>query len=817
MPARKTGLLETRAVSVCRRRIWAAREGSPVRLLLEGERGVGKQSSVIQALQDHPFRNEIVILRGAADQFRAPFSPLIEAFTNFIQEHAGDTAVRRVALEVARDLSGVKSWPVSNSRQTKALPPEAGYGYPPSEAADLVFRIFKAIRLIGDLSHPILVFFDVNRYDSSTLSLLLKLARRTDVDVSYILTSDLPEESEKDAYLSFTAELTSRLNFSRIVFSRFTLDETHAFLDHALGAGAAGEFQVQALHKKTGGNPLFLRELLEHLEDEGYVVEKNGKRELLDTFMSATLPANIRNLIDLKLRTLPAELREIIEIASVIGNTFNHQPISETLNLEQLLVLGRLRRLELAHRLVEQMESAHRFSLEVIRDTVYESLGSAITREHHLMLARYFERHREHPDVHYLLFHHYDRAKIQEKARENLIRSAYAARNQLSHEEAAYRFHLAKSYGLRSVDASLEKQYDLTLEEAISYFLAGDFGKALKLLEEVSSSTNLPLRARSLLYTALSEYLLDRPEKAIVILGELFEGFAAALDKSEILKARLTRASVLYALGLWDEGKSEFLECLRESRHRDAICVADVVKRGNMFFYPELALGKLRQAEKWLADRNDLPLRWEIHHNIGCNYLLMGDLDRAEIYLREALERFDSMGTYKVSYSINNLGLVEMFRGNYDAARNHFRRVQEVARVDFDRMTAICHIGILTCLCGETEAAIPILERLRDEASSMSEMILVDLIFHNLAWAYSLAGRREEAMNALLSSPPTPKNLWSEFRIARRQRMLANLSGTNVAAETDSAETQRLARTGRLDSWSFKRLDYEVNDLWFWE
>lgn len=810
MPARRTGLLETKAVSLSRKLIWTAREGSPIRILLEGERGVGKQSTVLHALRGHPQRNEIVILQGAGDQFRAPFSPLIEAFTSPMPDR--DAAVRQIAFEVAQSLSGITSYPWGNIPQVQPPFSEAGPGYPPSEAADLVFRIFKALRVIGDLSHPVLVLFDVNRYDSSTLSLLLKLARRADVDASYILTSDLPGESERDAYLSFTTELTSRFGFTRVNFPRFNLAETRAFLDLVIGEGAINEAQTQILHTKTGGNPLFLRELIEHLEDEGYIIEKTGSRELIDAFMSAALPESIRSLIDLKLRNLPQELREILDIAAVIGNTFNHEPISETLNLQQLLVLGRLRRLETIHKIVEQMEKLHRFSLEAIRDTVYESLGSAITREHHLMLARYFERHKDHPDAYYLLFHHYDKAKIPDKAHENLVRSAYAARNQLSHEEAAYRFNLARSCNVRSATNTQEM---LGLEAAISHFLAGDFDKALSTLKEMLPIKDPKLKARSLLYAALSEYLIDRPDLAIVTLDDLFDGLSAALDEAERLRARLTKSSVLYALGLWDEAKREFIECIRDARRCDVACVADVIKRGNMFFYPELALGKLCQAEHWLERRNDLPLRWELHHNIGGNYLLIGDLGRAETHFRTALERFDSMGTYRVVYPINNLGLVHMFRGNYHEAREFFQRMKAIARVDFDRMTAICHLSILDCLRGQVESAIPDLERLRTEASQMSETILVDLVFHNLAWAYSRSGRRDDALACLASSPPTPKNLWSDFRTARRQRMMSELTGAE--SQIGQAETAYLHRTGRLDSWSFKQLDYEVNDLWFWE
>jgi len=814
-------IVKTEALEAVTRHLTSIRRNASARLILEGERGLGKRTAIEHALGKHRAAAELVVLRGSADQFRSPLAPLAEAFSCLLQYNSHNDHVLRAAGRVTTELAQLV--PFFSTLGGKVQDLFQGYlspnaAFPILEAGDLIFRLQKVLRAIALEFHPVLIFSDIDQYDHSTLSIIGQLARKEGLDCSFILTCDpyAIELLSREQFGSFQSVLTSDLLFRKLKFSRFSLEQSEHFVGGVLGRGAASRAQIASIHKRSGGNPLFLRELLAHLAEEGHISGGSGNRKLHDTYQAAALPDSIWGLINIKLSRLPQELRTVIDLASVLGVEFNSEPISESLQLSHLFVLDRLRKLEIGYNLIEQMANSHRFSLEAIREAVYESLGPALAREHHLLLARYFERHPESPDIDYLLFYHYRRAIFPEQALEHLVRSAHSARSRLSYEEAAHRFRLAHELMVQLRGASDQNADGLRLEEGIAYFEAGDFPLAVARLTELTSlSRGCGIHATSLLYQSLAQYMLDEPAAARLTLDALFSHGLSTLSIDLRHRALMTKASVLYALGCWEEARRVYLRFIKEVPLGADILMADAVKRVNIFYLPELALPLLKKAQARIETRRHLPLYWEIHHNIGSNYLLLGELRSAEVYFRQALAEFDRMGTYRITYPLNNLGLVKLFQGDFDQAKELFEQVKAIARVDFDRMSAICHLAVIDCLSGQPENAIPNLEMLCEKTHGMSEAILVELIFHNLAWAYSLAGDYEKALQCFQTSPDVAKDLWSDFRSARRARMVANLVrkiGTEVGYD-DSI----LDRTGRRDSWSFKKLDYEVNDIWCWE
>ncbi len=818
--------VRTEALQTVARNLSVATRDNPVRILLEGERGTGKLTAINYGLSLYSNQQELLVLRGGPDQFRSPFSPLAEAFSGLLERNARNDRLLRTAADVTADLMRLVPFFSTLGGKIRdlynAVVPDRAY--PLNQTSDLIFRIQKVVRSISRHSHLVLVFSDFHQFDSSTLSILSQLVRLDSHSCSFLFTFDpfsLPQDPASDApaLLRFQSELLTGFDFVKVRFTSFSLEETGAFIDNQLGDGAATVQQVDSLYRRSGGNPLFLRELLSHLASEGHILDVSRRKVLADSYTEATLPESIKALIEARLARLSPELRSTIDFASVIGIEFRSQPLSEGLQLAQLLVLERLRRLERVHNLIQEMANTHRFSLEAIRDAVYESLGNALAREHHLTLARYFAQHPEYPDVDYLLFFHFSRAGLRDEAIGHLIRSAEIARSQLSHEEAAHRFRLARELREITPGRSAASLALLTLEEAAARYDAGQFAESATMLRALKSSNrDTSISGRILLDLALSEYLLDRPREANLLLSELLSTASNGLDEKSMLRALLTKSSVLYALGSWDLARSTFLSCTRELPKHDDIRVADVLKRVNMFYLPELAEHFLFEAKERLARQKDNPLFWEIHHNIGTNYLLKGELALASEYLQEALRQFESMGTYRVSYPLNNAGLIALLEGDHDVARTIFNKITALPVPQFDRLSARCHAALLDCLEGNPEKAIPLLETLYEEARHLSEVILWDIIGHDLAWAYRLAGRFRESVELLKASPPIPKDLWSDFRIERRRRMKSEMEQALDCKASDIGGNPHAPQvSGRSDAWRFKLLEFEVNDLWFWE
>src|SRR5262249_30753022 len=125
-----------------------------------------------------------------------------------------------------------------------------------------------------------------------------------------------------------------------------------------------------------------------------------------------------------------------------------------------------------------------------------------------------------------------------------------------------------------------------------------------------------------------------------------------------LLEKKMTKAAVLYAVGRWDEGRVTYLRLITEVPRGAEALKADAVKRINMIYSTELVLPLLRKQQDLIIEKRHLPLYWEVHHNIGANYLLLCELDTAETYFQDALGEFYKIGTFFFKYSLNHLGLI---------------------------------------------------------------------------------------------------------------------------------------------------------------
>jgi tetratricopeptide (TPR) repeat protein len=80
-----------------------------------------------------------------------------------------------------------------------------------------------------------------------------------------------------------------------------------------------------ALCERTDGNPLFLVTLVEHLIARGAIVQRAGQWHAADTLRDelTSVPEGVRRLIEQQLQRLPADDRELLEAASLVGNEFS--------------------------------------------------------------------------------------------------------------------------------------------------------------------------------------------------------------------------------------------------------------------------------------------------------------------------------------------------------------------------------------------------------------------------------------------------------------------------------------------------------------
>ena len=159
-----------------------------------------------------------------------------------------------------------------------------------------------------------------------------------------------------------------------------TPDALAELAEHIAGPDAANPDHVAELHRRTGGNPFFARELLA-LGDSG-----SGSASW------QALPSGVRAVIDRRLAHLPNDCVDLLGMAAVVGTTLRIDDLAVMAALDESVVRERL---EPAMRAgivtVDRTDPAGlRFTHDLFRETIHDSQPATVRARAHAAAAEVF-------------------------------------------------------------------------------------------------------------------------------------------------------------------------------------------------------------------------------------------------------------------------------------------------------------------------------------------------------------------------------------------------------------------------------------------
>jgi DNA-binding winged helix-turn-helix (wHTH) protein len=184
---------------------------------------------------------------------------------------------------------------------------------------------------------PILIWLDdLHWADPPSLVLLRHLAAALRGARALLVATVRPDDREATPELAAAlAELGRAALCVRHRLEGFSEDETGRFLE-ARGHGVPRRLASQ-LHRRTGGNPFFLRQAVEWLE----------QRRLFDAAalgarIEIEIPPAVRDVLEGRLAQLSASCREVLGVAALAGREFAVPLVARAAGLERAELLFRL-------------------------------------------------------------------------------------------------------------------------------------------------------------------------------------------------------------------------------------------------------------------------------------------------------------------------------------------------------------------------------------------------------------------------------------------------------------------------------------------
>ena len=355
-------------------------------VMLAGEPGIGKTRIARELVREAAGRGARVLWGRCYEREGAPpYWPWLQAIRSYVdgcdpvelraQLGAGAMAVGEVVPEVARCLGDVEP--------AAPLPDEKQARFRLLDSLASFLKRAAAVRPI------VLVLEDLDAADAGSLGLLEFVAQDLGDARLLVVGAYRDVDLARGHPLARTlAELRREHLVERLPLRGLSEPDVATYVEASVG-GAPPEL-VAMVHRRTEGNPLFVREFVELLAREGRLTPET-LREQRD--WSVGVPEGLREVIGLRLDRLPPRCNDVLRLASVIGREFRHEQLAKVGDWSENELLVAVEE-ALAARIVEELPAspgAYRFTHALFQETLAMELSTTRRIRLHARIASALE------------------------------------------------------------------------------------------------------------------------------------------------------------------------------------------------------------------------------------------------------------------------------------------------------------------------------------------------------------------------------------------------------------------------------------------
>jgi DNA-binding SARP family transcriptional activator len=429
-----------------------ATKGDLCATLITGEAGSGKSRLAAEfAREAHASGTDVWAGRCYEDS-AAPYGPFVESLRHRLTAEALPVLSGWVAAELSRLLPELPG--------SDPVPPD-----PAGDPEEARYRLFEAVAsVVVDSSNRapiVLLLEDLHWADLSTLILLAHLVRTASSSRIFVVCTARDSEPGPEGLGTLVGGLAHDRRLVRIPVQGLSEVEVGKLASAWLSEQPPG--LAAELHVRTGGNPLFVEELLRHAQGATYLGEGG---------LAPEVPAEVREVIGQRVDRLGTPGSEALAFAAVLGYEFDLLELAQASDREMDDLVDTLDE-ALGARLLREVpggDAHYRFSHDLVRETVYRDLSAARRSLLHLRVADAIERlHGDDPKRLPELAHHLadaGPAGDPERAVRYLLAAAEQARRGWATGEAIALYNQALELIPEDDD---DRRRDVNLKRAIAY------------------------------------------------------------------------------------------------------------------------------------------------------------------------------------------------------------------------------------------------------------------------------------------------------------------------------------------------------------
>lgn len=259
---------------------------------------------------------------------------------------------------------------------------------------------------------------------------------------------------------------------------------------------------------ESEGNPLFVVESLRMLHEHKGIIQEENEWCLASDELG--IPSKIKDIIVQRLSCLNFAQRQILDVASVIGEEFDVGLLSAVIGQDSLDVLEMLNVIAHSTALVRVDENRYRFDHSRSREILYEALAPPLKRGYHGRIAEKLENAKNPVLPFSDLAYHYARAGNNEKAVKYALAAAKDELKRWSNAQAIEHFQ----YSLQNIPKGHSEERRIALEGLGDAYAANYmYAEAIKMYDELAASETGLVRLHALRKAMDAAFLKgDKPD-----------------------------------------------------------------------------------------------------------------------------------------------------------------------------------------------------------------------------------------------------------------------------------------------------------------
>lgn len=665
-------------------------------LFIVGESGIGK-TRLMERFKESVTKNGFDLLSGRAYfESSDPYLPFKKIFDEYVKDNKTD----------APKLLSYHNRFGHRAEDRRMLN---------SQRMATFFEITQDLKTMAE-DQPLVLFLDDLQWaDAVTLQLIHYLSENLGDSKILLVGAFRPQDVKMNELLR---EICQRLrrdeNFNQIKLKPLKWKHTKKIITGMLGVqDVPGRF-VRMIHKLSEGNPLFIKECIKGLLEDGNL--DPHKNRYPEDPNKINIPRIIIDIIDRRFDHLSDETRRLLHLGAVIGEEIPFELLLRCSGLNELDAFDHIDIL-LGTNIWEEdpEEEAFKFSHALVHLAAYKSVPNIKRRHLHNKVAESIEvLYESSIEEHYSdLAKHFEYGQRIEDAMEYYFNAGKHAEVLYAQEDALemYKKALDLCDKLSSVDCTM-------LMESIGdvHSVLGNFSSSRTYYDKILNE-NCDKKVEQRAYRKLARtwerqgefsVAIDLVDKGLKVGGEK--------DKEEMCKLYEVKGWALMQLGELDDAMEMFEQTKRLSK-----------------------------------ELGDEDLQGDSNHNLGTLFIFKGMFEKAYQHLKEAVSIREASGnTHDLAKSLNNIAGVYKSKGNIKKAMEVYERSYELQEEigDMDGMAgALANLGTLQYLHEDLKSAEENFTQAREIFDNIGDKRGVAMTINNLGVVYMEFGEFDTALS----------------------------------------------------------------------